>query len=81
VGKRPPRGRRPRFAIYITTYAEEGGDEEETEEEVYIYPIPLPESNFNPADIVSSIIAPRCQGQRGMSPRVYGMPLQRGPSP
>ena len=75
VGERPPRGRRPRFAIYITAYAEEEGDEEEgTEEEVYIYPIPLPEGGFNPADVVSAIVAPRCRGQRGMSPRVYGMP-------
>jgi len=81
VGERPPRGRRPRFAIYITAYAEEGGGEEETEEEVYIYPIPLPEGDFDPAAVVSSIIAPRCQGQRGMSPRVYGMPTsERGPS-
>jgi hypothetical protein len=81
VGERPPRGRRPRFAIYITAYAEGGGEEEGAEEEVYIYPIPLPEGNFSPAEVVSSIIAPRCQGQRGMSPRVYGMPApsQRGP--
>jgi hypothetical protein len=87
VGERPPRGRRPRFAIYITAYAEEGSGEEETaEEEVYIYPIPLPDGNFDPADIaagiVSSIIAPNCRGQRGMSPRVYGMPAsERRPSP
>jgi hypothetical protein len=83
VGERPPRGRRPRFAIYITAYAEESSGEEETaEEEVYIYPIPLPDGNFNPADIVSSIVAPNCQGQRGMSPRVYGMPTsERRPPP
>jgi hypothetical protein len=83
VGEKPPRGRRPRFAIYITTYAEEGGGEEEgAEEEVYIYPIPLPEGDFNPADVVSAIVAPRCQGQMGMSPRVYGMPTsERRPSP
>ena len=74
VGERPPRGRRPRFAIYITAYAEEGGGDEEAEEEVYIYPIPLPEGDFSPSDIISAIVAPRCQGQRGMSPRVYGMP-------
>jgi hypothetical protein len=79
VGERPPRGRRPRFAIYITARAEEGGGEEEAEEEVYIYPIPLPEGDFSPADIISAIVAPRCRGQRGMSPRVYGMPLQRRP--
>lgn len=81
VGERPPRGRRPRFAIYITIYAEEGGGEEEAEEEVYIYPIPLPDGDFNPADVASAIVAPRCQGQRGISPRVYGMPLQRRPPP
>jgi hypothetical protein len=83
VGERPPRGRRPRFAIYITAYAEEGGDDEEgAEEEVYIYPVPLPDGDFDPAAVVSSIVAPRCQGRRGMSPRVYGMPTsERGPSP
>ena len=82
VGERPPRGRRPRFAIYITTYAEEGGGEEESEEELHIYPIPLPEGDFSPADVASSIISPRCQGQRGLSPRVYGMPVsERGPPP
>lgn len=83
VGERPPRGRRPRFAIYITAYAEEGGGEEEgTEEEAYIYPIPLPEGDFSPADVVSAIVMPRCRGQRGMSPRVYGMPAsERGPPP
>ena len=83
VGERPPRGRRPRFAIYITAYAEEGeGEEEGAEEEVYIYPIPLPEGDFSPADVVSAIVAPRCRGQRGMSPRVYGMPAsERGTAP
>jgi len=83
VGERPPKGRRPRFAIYITAYAEEGGgDEEGAEEEVYIYPVPLPEGDFDPAAVVSSIVAPKCQGRRGMSPRVYGMPAsQRGPPP
>jgi hypothetical protein len=83
VGERPPRGRRPRFAIYITAYAEEGGGEEEgTEEEVYIYPIPLPEGNLDLLAVASSIVAPRCQGRRGMSPRVYGMPtLQRRAPP
>jgi hypothetical protein len=82
-GGRPPRGRRPRFAIYITAYAEENsGEEEGAEEEVYIYPIPLPDIEFNPAEVVSSIVAPRCQGRRGMSPRVYGMPTsERRPSP
>jgi hypothetical protein len=78
VGERPPRGRRPRFAIYITSYADEGGGNEEgTEEEVYIYPIPLPEGDISPEDVVSSIVAPRCRGQRGMSSRVYGMPSSK----
>jgi hypothetical protein len=83
VGERPPRGRRPRFAIYITAYAEEdGGEEEGTEEEVYIYPIPLPEGDFDPAAVVSAVISPPCRGRRGMSPRVYGMPAsKRGPPP
>jgi hypothetical protein len=83
VGERPPMGRRPRFAIYITAYAEEGGDDEEgAEEEVYIYPVPLPDGDFDPAAVVSSIVAPKCQGRRGMSPRVYGMPTsERGPPP
>jgi len=83
VGERPPRGRRPRFAIYIAAYAEEGaGEEESAEEEVYIYPIPLPEGDFDPSKVVSSIIGPKCQGRRGMSPRVYGMPAsERGPPP
>ncbi len=83
VGERPPRGRRPRFAIYITAYAEEGeGGEEGAEEEVYIYPIPLPEGGFDPGAVASAIVAPRCQGQRGMSPRVYGMPAsERRPPP
>jgi hypothetical protein len=81
VGERPPKGRRPRFAIYITAYEEEGGGEDEgAEEEVYIYPIPLPEGSFDPGKVVSSIIEPRCRGQMGMSPRVYGMPASgRGP--
>jgi hypothetical protein len=83
VGERPPRGRRPRFAIYITAHSEEGGGEEEgAEEEVYIYPTPLPEGVLDPTKVVLSIIEHGCQGRRGMSPRVYGMPeLQRGASP
>jgi hypothetical protein len=83
VGEKPPRGRRPRFAIYFTTYTEEdGGEEEGAEEEVYIYPIPLPDGDFDPAAVVSAIVAPRCRGQMGMSPRVYGMPTsERRPPP
>jgi len=83
VGYTPPAGRRPRFAIYITAYSEESGggsDEEEgSEERVYIYPIPLPDRDVDPAAVISSILMPKCGGMRGITTRVYGM-LQRRPT-
>jgi hypothetical protein len=82
VGPTPPAGRRPRFAIYITAYSEESGEESEegSEERIYIYPIPLPDRDIDPASIISSMLASECRGMRGITTRVYGI-LQGGTSP